>query len=104
MRCPRAVRAQATSMRSCRSPRSTSGDLNLYNLGFDATWEVDLFGGTRRAVQAASAESIAVQADLADTRVQLAAEVAQAYVDLRDRERVRISRGGRPSSKRGYSA
>jgi NodT family efflux transporter outer membrane factor (OMF) lipoprotein len=62
------------------------GDLNLYNLGFDATWEVDLFGGTRRAVQAASAESIAVEADLADARVQLAAEVAQAYVDLRDRE------------------
>ncbi len=69
-------------------PKSTLdvGDLNLYNLAFDATWEVDLFGGTRRAVQAASAESIAVQADLADTRVQLAAEVAQAYVDLRDRE------------------
>jgi NodT family efflux transporter outer membrane factor (OMF) lipoprotein len=62
------------------------GDLNLYNLGFDATWEVDLFGGTRRAVQAASAESIAVEADLADARVQLAAEVAQAYVDLIDRE------------------
>jgi NodT family efflux transporter outer membrane factor (OMF) lipoprotein len=62
------------------------GDLNLYNLGFDATWEVDLFGGTRRAVQAASAESIAVAADLADTRVQLAAEVAQAYVDLFDRQ------------------
>jgi NodT family efflux transporter outer membrane factor (OMF) lipoprotein len=62
------------------------GDLNLYNLGFDATWEIDLFGGTRRAVQAASAQSIAVEADLADARVQLAAEVAQAYVDLRDRE------------------
>ena len=39
------------------------GDLNLYNLGFDATWEVDLFGGTRRAVQAASAESVAVEAE-----------------------------------------
>lgn len=62
------------------------GDLNLYNLGFDATWEIDLFGGTRRAVQAASAESIAMEADLADARVQLAAEVAQAYVDLFDRE------------------
>ena len=45
-----------------------------------------MFGGTRRAVQAAAAESVAVQADLADARVQLAAEVAQAYVDLRDRE------------------
>lgn len=69
-------------------PKSTLnlGDLNLYNLGFDATWEVDLFGGTRRAVEAASTQSIAVEADLADARVQLAAEVAEAYVDLRDRE------------------
>jgi NodT family efflux transporter outer membrane factor (OMF) lipoprotein len=69
-------------------PKSTLniGDSNLYSLGFDATWEVDLFGGTRRAVQAAAAESVAVQADLADARVQLAAEVAQVYVDLRDRE------------------
>ncbi|HEY3851823.1 MAG TPA: efflux transporter outer membrane subunit [Steroidobacteraceae bacterium] len=62
------------------------GSLSLYNLGFDATWEIDLFGGTRRAVQAAAAESVATQADLADRRVQLAAEVAQAYVDLRDRQ------------------
>jgi NodT family efflux transporter outer membrane factor (OMF) lipoprotein len=69
-------------------PKSTLelGDSNLYSWGFDATWEVDLFGGTRRAVQAASAESIAVEAELADARVQLAAEVAQAYVDLFDRK------------------
>ena len=37
-------------------------------------------------MEAASAQSIAVEADLADTRVQLAAEVAQAYVDLFDRK------------------
>jgi NodT family efflux transporter outer membrane factor (OMF) lipoprotein len=69
-------------------PKSTLdlGNLNLYNLAFDATWEIDLFGGTRRAVQAASAESVAVEADLADARVQLAAEVGEAYVELRDRE------------------
>jgi NodT family efflux transporter outer membrane factor (OMF) lipoprotein len=69
-------------------PKSTLnvGDLNFYDLSFDATWEIDLFGGTRRAVEAASAESIAVEADLADARVQLAAEVAQAYVDLLDRK------------------
>lgn len=60
------------------------GALNLYNLAFDASWEIDLFGGTRRTVQAAAAEASAAQADLADTRVQLAAEVAQAYVELRD--------------------
>ncbi|MDN7181484.1 efflux transporter outer membrane subunit [Caballeronia sp. SEWSISQ10-4 2] len=65
---------------------SGGGPLQLYTAGFDATWEIDLFGGTRRAVEAATAEADAVDADLADTQVSLAAEVAQAYVDLRDEQ------------------
>ncbi|KAF1012480.1 MAG: Antibiotic efflux pump outer membrane protein ArpC [Pseudomonas fluorescens] len=62
------------------------GPLNLYLAGFDASWEADLFGGTRRAVEAAQAEADASQAQLADAQVQLAAEVVQAYVDLRDQQ------------------
>lgn len=62
------------------------GSIGLYDVGFDATWEVDLFGGTRRAIEAASADASAVEADLADTHVQLSAEIAQAYVDLRDQQ------------------
>jgi NodT family efflux transporter outer membrane factor (OMF) lipoprotein len=62
------------------------GPLQLYTAGFDASWEIDLFGGTRRATEAASAEAQAVDADLADTQVSLAAEVAQAYIDLRDEQ------------------
>ncbi len=65
---------------------SGGGPLQLYTIGFDASWEIDLFGGTRRAVEAATAEADAVDADLADTQVSLAAEVAQAYVDLRDEQ------------------
>jgi NodT family efflux transporter outer membrane factor (OMF) lipoprotein len=65
---------------------SGGGPLQLYTAGFDASWEIDLFGGTRRAVEAATAEADAVQADFADTQVSLAAEVAQAYVDLRDEQ------------------
>lgn len=57
--------------------------LHLYSAGFDATWEADLFGGTRRATEAAAAQAQAVQADLADAQVSLAAEVAQAYASLR---------------------
>ena len=57
--------------------------LNLYNVGFDATWEIDLFGGVRRATEAAGAGAEAAQASLADAQVSLAAEVAQAYVGLR---------------------
>ena len=69
-------------------PSNTLGlsSADVYNIGFDATWEVDLFGGTRRAIEAASAEAEAVDADLADAHVQLSAEVAQAYVDLRDQQ------------------
>ena len=57
---------------------------DFYNLGFDATWEADLFGATRRAVEAASAEALTAEADVADAHVQLSAEIAQAYVQLRD--------------------
>ena len=62
------------------------GSIDFYNVGFDATWEVDLFGGTRRAIESASAEAEAVNADIADTHVQLSAEIAQAYIELRDRQ------------------
>ncbi|SEQ95440.1 efflux transporter, outer membrane factor (OMF) lipoprotein, NodT family [Faunimonas pinastri] len=59
-------------------------DANLYDTGFDASWEIDLFGGRRRGAQAARAQAEAAEAQLADAQVQLAAEVAQAYVNLRD--------------------
>ncbi|GAB2592098.1 efflux transporter outer membrane subunit [Dyella jejuensis] len=62
------------------------GPLQFYSAGFDASWEIDLFGGTRRAIEAASAQADAVDADLADTQVSLAAEVAQAYINLRDQQ------------------
>lgn len=62
------------------------GPLSLYLAGFDASWEADLFGGTRRAIEAADAEADASQAQLADAQVQLAAEVVQAYTDLRDQQ------------------
>lgn len=61
--------------------------LHLYSVGFDATWEVDLFGGTRRAVESASAQAEAVQADLADAQVSLTAEVASTYVGLRAQQK-----------------
>jgi NodT family efflux transporter outer membrane factor (OMF) lipoprotein len=65
---------------------SGGGPLQLYTAGFDASWEIDLFGGTRRAIEAASADAQAVDADLADTQVSLAAEVAQTYIELRDQQ------------------
>jgi NodT family efflux transporter outer membrane factor (OMF) lipoprotein len=56
---------------------------NLYQAGFDATWEIDVFGGKRRALEAATADVAASQADRNDTLVTLLAEVARNYVELR---------------------
>ncbi|MCB4860678.1 efflux transporter outer membrane subunit [Sphingobium sp. PNB] len=63
-----------------------SQSLNFYNLGFDASWEVDLWGGRRRGVEAVRAQVEAAQANVADAQVSLTAEIAQAYVNLRDRQ------------------
>ncbi|HEV3431905.1 MAG TPA: efflux transporter outer membrane subunit [Paraburkholderia sp.] len=78
--------SQSNGSSGSGSGSSGRGPLQFYTAGFDASWEIDLFGGTRRAVEAASDEADAVQADLADAQVSLAAEVAQAYIDLRDQQ------------------
>ena len=68
-------------------------DFNLYDVGFDATWEIDLFGAQRRAIESAAASAEARQADLADAQVSLTADVARAYVSLRDvQHRIALAR------------
>jgi NodT family efflux transporter outer membrane factor (OMF) lipoprotein len=54
-----------------------------YQLGFDASWELDLFGRVRRQVEAAKAQQAAALEDSRDALVSLAGEVGRAYVDLR---------------------
>ncbi len=61
----------------------TGAGQQSYSAGFDASWEPDLFGGQRRAVEAASADVEAATASLHDVHVTLAAEVARNYVELR---------------------
>jgi len=55
-----------------------------YRVGVDASWEIDLFGKTRREVQAAVARWGTSEALRADARAVVAAGVADAYVDYRD--------------------
>jgi hypothetical protein len=57
--------------------------ITTYALGFDASWELDLFGGGRRGVEAASARTTAATWSQRDAAVTLAAEVAQDYFALR---------------------
>ncbi|QCI92773.1 efflux transporter outer membrane subunit [Novosphingobium sp. EMRT-2] len=63
-------------------------EFHAYAPGFDTSWEIDLFGGTRRKIEAASARAEAAEAGLADARVTLSAEIARAYVSLRAKQAV----------------
>ncbi len=57
--------------------------LDLFQAGFDASWELDLFGRVRRSVEQAEAQEDAALASRADALVSLEAEVAQTYAQLR---------------------
>jgi len=58
-------------------------DYDLYTVGFDAAWELDIFGGVRRAVEASSAEVGAAEYAWRDVLVSVLAEVARNYIDAR---------------------
>jgi outer membrane protein TolC len=62
-------------------------DQNLYRSGFDANWEIDVFGGVRRSVEAADATIEATVEDRRDVLVTLLGEVAKNYIDLRGFQR-----------------
>lgn len=76
--------ATASTMDHRSSENSGSGkESRLYSAGFDAGWELDVFGGVRRSVEAAQADLEAMQEDLHDVLVSLLAEVALNYVEVR---------------------
>ncbi len=58
-------------------------DQDIWDGGFDASWELDLFGRLRRNLQAQGAAVQATQEDLRNVQVSLTAELARAYFDLR---------------------
>ncbi|MBW8812596.1 MAG: efflux transporter outer membrane subunit [Caulobacterales bacterium] len=58
-------------------------DLKQADVGFDAAWEIDLFGRVRHEVAAARADAEAAQADLREVQVTVAAEVARNYLEFR---------------------
>lgn len=56
---------------------------DLFQVGFDSIWEMDVFGGVRRGVEAAKADIAASEESRRDVLVTLLAEVARNYVELR---------------------
>jgi NodT family efflux transporter outer membrane factor (OMF) lipoprotein len=60
---------------------------DVYQVGFDASWEIDVFGGTRRGIEAAEADTQAAIEDERSVYISLLAEVARNYVELRGFQR-----------------
>ena len=58
-------------------------DQTIYEPGFDAAWELDVFGGQRRAVEAADARADAANEQRLAVRMSVAAETARTYFALR---------------------
>ncbi|SMC25526.1 efflux transporter, outer membrane factor (OMF) lipoprotein, NodT family [Desulfacinum hydrothermale DSM 13146] len=90
------VDGSATALRQRTSQNGTAGsgvETDFYQAGFDAGWELDLFGGNRRALEAAQADWEAAQAFRNEVQASLAAEVARNYVELRTyQERLALAR------------
>jgi len=63
--------------------------LAIYDIGFDASWEIDLWGGTRRAIESGEARAQAAEEARRGVILQVIAEVVRAYIDLRSAQELR---------------
>ncbi len=79
--------AEASHSRRSENVSSTGSNRNLFQIGFDAAWEIDIFGGVRRSVESADAALAATEEDLRAVLVTLQAEVARNYLELRGSEK-----------------
>ncbi|HEX6096673.1 MAG TPA: efflux transporter outer membrane subunit [Thermoanaerobaculia bacterium] len=77
-RFPTAIASAAVDRREQFAATSST-----YRAGFDAFWELDLFGRVRSQIASASATAESLDASLEDVRVSVAAEVARNYFELR---------------------
>lgn len=65
-------------------PTGPKSGLAIYQLGFDAAWEPDIWGRTRRGVEAAEADILSAGEARANALLSLRAEAARGYLELRD--------------------
>jgi NodT family efflux transporter outer membrane factor (OMF) lipoprotein len=88
-----------------RSSEATGDGIErtLYSTGFDASWEIDIFGGVRRSIEAADADVAASQEDMHDVLVSLAAELALNYVEVRSYQaRLSIAQANRDAQEETF--
>ncbi len=94
------VRANGGYTKSVRSQDSAPSldreqrESELYDAGFDAVWELDVFGRVRRSNQATAAELESMEASRRDVLVSMIAEVVRNYCELRGGQRLlAVTRG-----------
>ena len=66
------------------SDAETDDSLSFFNVGLNANWELEFAGGSRRRIEASNAQAAATVANAEDAKVQLTAQVASTYVNLRE--------------------
>jgi NodT family efflux transporter outer membrane factor (OMF) lipoprotein len=72
---------------SLPTPASVPFQNDVYQAGFDASWEIDVFGGVRRGAEAAKADVAAATSGRRATLLTLLGEVARNYLDVRGYQR-----------------
>ncbi|MAX27417.1 MAG: RND transporter [Phycisphaeraceae bacterium] len=78
-----ATAADTLSRNSENANGVSTGSRNLMQAGFDANWEIDVFGGNRRSIEASQASYDSIVEQSRNTLVTLLAEVATNYIQLR---------------------
>ena len=92
---------QRLSTASFPNASGTFPNQSIWDVGFDASWEVDLFGRLRRGLDAQEALVAANAAGLEDVEVSLAAELARAYFELRGaQDQLSVARHNTENQKR----
>lgn len=66
-------------------------DVDIYDAGFDASWEIDLWGRVKRATQGAEARAEAAEEARRAVVIQVIAEVVRTYIDLRAAQSLRTN-------------
>jgi NodT family efflux transporter outer membrane factor (OMF) lipoprotein len=87
---------------SASAQRNRNGDNsgNSFQVGLDASWEVDVFGAKRQALNASDSAVLTSAASLGDVQVSIAAEVALNFIALRStQERLTIAQANLSSQQ-----
>ncbi|MCE5228154.1 efflux transporter outer membrane subunit [bacterium] len=80
---PVGTHEQSSGVGGVSTGTNRSSNQNSYRAGFDSAWELDAFGGTRRAIEASRADLLSSEENLRNTLVTLTGDIGVNYLNLR---------------------